>query len=332
MDFQNHFRAAFSQQQLLFGAASGLLLMLAGCAAQPFTSGRDLVGNVSQYDPKKDVLTLTDPADEVPLAGRPLAAVFNGEDLRSRGVKALIARASTGSGKNLYLVSHGIRDNDTRFQQFVALADRADILIGGYHLLRPAEDPVAQADNFLRQIYEACEAGGVRQRRVLIALDAGYSSVPERVGQSRSRVNEAEIVQFIRRIHERTGVYPFYYPEGGAALPEIRSYSRQAQQLIAQCPLWIPSYVAPDPIKERIITPWKSWTLHQFAGATGGVKSRGEKTNKHYYRIASAEWAIRRESHIVPLEASRWNPTISDPNAIWNAHTVDWRNLYEQLR
>lgn len=153
--------------------ATGLLLLLTGCSTQRFSSSRDLVGNVSQYDPKKDVRTLAEPADEVPLAGRPLADVFNGADLRTRGVKALIARASTGSGRNLHLATHGIRDNDTRFQQFVALADRAGLLIGGYHLLRPSEDPVAQADNFLRQIYEACKAGGVRHRRVLLALDAG---------------------------------------------------------------------------------------------------------------------------------------------------------------
>lgn len=316
-----------SLQILPLVAVAGLFTSCQTSRTLSFSSNKDLVGNVSQYDPKKDIESLQTPADEISMSGNSLAEIFNARELKERGVKAIIARATTGSGENKHYASHRIRDEDLRFAQFVKIADDAGLLIGAYHLLRPNEDPVLQADNFLKKIHEACAAGGINQKNVLIALDAGFSSVPGRVGQTRERVNEEEIVGFIKRIHQRTGVYPIYYPEGGSALPDIRSYSRESQALITQCPLWLPSYTFATPSEHVKISPWSDWTLHQFGGATDGRSIRGENPRKFYYRIASSEWAIRRNNKIVPLEVSRWNPVVKNPNTVWSSHSVNWAKI-----
>ncbi|GHC62355.1 glycoside hydrolase family 25 protein [Roseibacillus persicicus] len=294
----------------------------AACTSTPQSQPErvNLIANVSEYDPKKDVKD-----KESPINTNGEFSDFDAKYIKSQGVDALIARATTVSGDNLYKNYKGLKilDNDRRFSDFMKAADQAGLRLGAYHLLRPNEDPVKQADYYLETIKDCYENRKLKNAKFLMVLDAGFSSVPGKVAKRdgidpktiRQRVTEKEVITFIKRIYEKTGKYPFYYPEGGASYGEIASWSQPSKKLLLKCPLWIPRFTEIDPFKGRSVTPWKNWTMHQYASALSRMD------NKYYYYYHDSLTVIKRNNNIIPLELSRWNKSI--PSELWDDHSYD---------
>jgi GH25 family lysozyme M1 (1,4-beta-N-acetylmuramidase) len=273
---------------LTLGTMAGLAVLLASCGGYGKVGLPDSpkIVNVSSYDPKEKQRS---------------ADFFSTTDvsaLQRNGALGLIARC--GKGKAL----------DEKCADFLAATHRQGMMLGTYYFVLKATDPTWQADQYIRRLREIATTRGLIGRRILLVGDFDTKSSPE------------DLVAFIDRVEERTGVLPAIYLENSDKLRASLSNASAAQKnRIRQCPYWIALYAR----TESFHTPrdlmksygiWKDWAMWQYAG----VEWSGRSVSKHYHH---GPWKSPTYFGTMdrPLEHNAFNGSIEDLNEFWAKHS-----------
>jgi hypothetical protein len=212
--------------------------------------------------------------------------------LRRNGAVGLIARCGKGT-----LI-------DDKCASFLSAAQRERMRLGTYYFVLKDHDPVWQADQYIDRLRQISPG-----RRVLLVGDFDTKSSP------------ADLVAFINRVEQRTGVLPAIYLENSDRLRNALSTATPAQKSrIRQCPYWLALYS-----HESFATPkmlmsaygiWDDWAMWQYAG----VEWSGRSVSKHYHH---GPWKSPRYFGTMdrPLEHNAFNGSLQDLNAFWARHS-----------
>lgn len=147
------------------------------------------------------------------------------------GIVGVIAKATEGAT----LV-------DPYFARHRMLAQKAGLLFGAYHFLRPG-DMYTQADHFLKTVGDT--------RGLLLALDHE---------DGRVSINEAQA--FMMRVKQKTGAYPVLY-SGALIKTQIGTEGLQNEKFWKQTKLWVAQY---GPTLHWPRDVWPQWWLWQYTG------------------------------------------------------------------
>lgn len=251
--------------------------------------------NVSGWDPK-----------EVQCGGSCFSE-HNVSALRKNGGLALIARSAKGP-----LL-------DEKFGDFLKSADREGMMMGAYHFVTMDQPAAAQADRFVNRVQAIARARGLSGKQILMVGDFDTHSTPDR------------LVDFIQRVHQRTGIYPVTYLENSDGLRARLSRATPAQKsIIRKSPYWLALYspggtervmaggaLTPDSLKDQYGI-WNSWTMWQYGGV---VWEKGGSKAKHYNTPA---WQSPRFfgdlAH--PMERNVFKGSVNDLRAFWARHSI----------
>ncbi len=247
------------------------------------------VVNVSSYDPKEKQR----PGDS-----------FSSTDvsaLRRNGSHGLIARIGKGT-----LV-------DDKCADFLSAADREGMMLGTYYYVLRTSDAVWQADRYVARLREIAATRGLQGRNILL------------VGDFDTKSKASDIVRFVRRIRQLTGVTPVIYLENSDAMrATLSSATAEEKRFIRGCPYWIALYgptgrfrTPQDLMKAHGV--WDEWAMWQY----GGVEWRGGRSvSRHYHH---GPWRAPEFFGTMdrPLEHNAFNGSASELRAFWAAHS--WR-------
>ncbi len=166
--------------------------------------------------------------------------------MRSQGIEGIIHEATYPSF-----------DRDSKYAYRQSGASRAGLLWGAYHFGN-ASDGERQADHFLEVVRAGMESSPLKSG-VLLVLDAEQNT---HYPGGTMRVQQA--VSFIRRVHQRTGLYPGFYSNENWVKsmfsdPRIDAASRET---LNKCWLWIANYH----YRPAFTGPWPNWSLWQYTG------------------------------------------------------------------
>lgn len=266
----------------------GLPLILNSCGGYGRVGLKDApkIVNVSSYDPKERQRE---------------GDAFSSTDvsaLQRNGAHGLIARC--GKGKVF----------DEKCADFLAATDRQGMLMGTYYFVLKDSDPVWQADRYIDRLREITATRGLSNRKILLVGDFDTKSSP------------ADLVAFIDRVEQRTGVLPAIYLENSDQLRVSLSHASSAQKRrISQCPYWIALYsnTASFETPKKLMKAygvWSDWAMWQYAG----VEWSGRSVSKHYHH---GPWKSPAYfgSMDRPLEHNAFNGSVDDLNDFWAAHS-----------
>lgn len=266
-------------------------LLLAACGGYGSASLHDApkIVNVSSFDPK-----------ERQRPGRSFSSTDVSE-LRNNGATGLIAR--TGKGRLI----------DPKCADFLTAADRSGLLLGTYYFVLHGIDPVWQADRYLDRLKEIAASRGLQGRRILL------------VGDFDNRSSAADLVAFIDRIEQRTGVLPVIYLENSSQLRHALSTASPAQKRrIRQCPYWLALYAHDTGFRTprhlmKAYGIWNDWAIWQYGGVEWDAR-RGRSVAKHYHH---GPWKSPPFFGTMdrPLEQNAFNGASSDLARFWNRHS-----------
>ncbi len=213
--------------------------------------------------------------------------------LKRNGAHGLIARC----GKGLVL--------DDKCADFLSSANREGMRLGSYYFVLKTSSPVAQADQYIDRLRQISPG-----RKVLLVGDFDTKSSP------------ADLVAFINRVEQRTGVLPVIYLENSDRLRSSLCCASSSQKnRIAQCPYWIALYSHSSGFE----TPkqlmgaygvWNDWAMWQYAG----VEWSGRSVSKHYHY---GPWKSPAYfgSMDRPLEHNAFNGSLADLDDFWEKHS-----------
>ena len=218
--------------------------------------------------------------------------------LQRNGSLGLIARC--GKGKAL----------DDKCADFLAASARQGMLLGTYYFVLKDSDPAWQADRYIDRLREIANTRGLAGRKILLVGDFDTKSSP------------ADLVAFIDRVEQRTGVLPAIYLENSARLRASLSSATSAQKRrISQCPYWIALYSHTDGFETpkklmKAYGIWSDWAMWQYAG----VEWSGRSVSKHYHH---GPWKSPAYfgSMDRPLEHNAFNGSTDDLNNFWAMHS-----------
>lgn len=229
--------------------------------------------------------------------------------LRRNGGLGLIARSAKGN------------DLDEKFPAFLKSADREGLLLGAYHFVTMSPSATAQADAFVNRVRAVARAKGISQRKILLVGDFDTKSSPDR------------LVDFIRRVEQRTGVTPVVYLENSAALRTALSNASPAQKkVIRRAPYWIALYgpagtersmgagdLTPDDLMDQYDI-WNDWAMWQYGGV---IWQNGRSNAKHYN---TSRWRSPRYfgNMAHPMERNVFKGSTGDLNRFWDRHGLAW--------
>lgn len=253
--------------------------------------------NVSGWDPK-----------EVQRGGDRYSE-NNVSALRRNGALGLIARSAKGN------------ELDNKFADFLKSADREGMLLGAYHFVTLSPSATTQADAFVDRVRAVARSRGISQRKILLVGDFDTKSTPDR------------LVDFIRRVEQRTGVTPVVYLENSAGLRTRLNNATPAQKrVIRRAPYWIALYgpagtersmgsgdLTPDDLTGQYGI-WNDWAMWQYGGV---IWRNGRSDAKHYN---TARWRSPRYfgNMAHPMERNVFKGSVGDLNAFWNRHGLAW--------
>ncbi len=251
--------------------------------------------NVSGWDPK-----------EVQRGGDRFSQ-FDVSAMRKNGAQALIARSAKGP-----LL-------DDKFGDFLKSADRQGMMLGAYHFVTMDQDPAAQADSFVTRVRAVARAKGISGKKILLVGDFDTKSTPDR------------LVNFIQRVHQRTGVYPVTYLENSDGLrSRLRNASPEQKRIIRRSPYWLALYgpggtertiaggaLTPDSLME-LYGIWGEWTMWQYGGV---IWQNGASQAKHYNTSA---WRSPKYFGTMsqPTERNVFRGDNNGLRAFWNRHSI----------
>lgn len=166
--------------------------------------------------------------------------------LRDHGIEGIIHEATYPSF---------VRDAKYAYRQ--SNASKAGILWGAYHFGN-AGDGTKQADHFLEVVRAGMDVSPSNSG-VLLVLDAERNT---HYPGGTMQVKQA--VDFIRRVHQRTGVYPGVYSNENwiNTLFHDRNLDAESRETLSKCWLWIANYTY-KPVKTG---PWDNWMFWQYTG------------------------------------------------------------------
>ena len=227
--------------------------------------------------------------------------------LRKNGGLALIARSAKGP-----LL-------DEKFGDFLKSADREGMMLGAYHFVTMDQPAAVQADRFVSRVQAIARARGLSGKQILLVGDFDTKSTPDR------------LVDFIQRVHQRTGIYPVTYLENSDGLRARLTRATPTQKnIIRQSPYWLALYspggtervmaggaLTPDSLKDQYGI-WSTWSMWQYGGV---VWQNGASQAKHYNTPA---WRSPRYfgdlSH--PMERNVFKGNIDSLYAFWARHSM----------
>jgi GH25 family lysozyme M1 (1,4-beta-N-acetylmuramidase) len=222
--------------------------------------------------------------------------------LQRNGARGLIAR--TGKGPAL----------DEKCADFLTAADRQGMMLGTYYFVLKTSSPTGQADLYINRLREIAASRGLMGRKILLVGDFDTKSSP------------SDLVAFIDRVEQRTGVLPAIYLENSAGLRNSLSNATPAQKRrICQCPYWIALYSHDSGFENpkslmKAYGIWNDWALWQYAG----VEWSGRSVPKHFshgpWRSPAYFGSLDR-----PLEHNAFNGSLEDLNAFWAKHSWEVR-------
>ncbi len=213
--------------------------------------------------------------------------------LRRNGAMGIIARC--GKGRAL----------DAKCADFLRSAEREGMMLGTYYFVLKGVSPFWQADQYIERLKQIAPG-----RRILLVGDFDSKSTP------------AELVAFIDRIEQRTGVLPVVYLENSSQLRRALSNASPSQKRrIHQCPYWIALYShdsgfsTPQDLLEAYDI-WDDWAMWQY----GGVEWQGRSVAKHYHH---GPWKSPRFFGTMdrPLEHNAFNGSHGELKAFWARHS-----------
>ena len=249
--------------------------------------------NVSAYDPKEKQ------RGGVGYSERDVSA------LRENGASALIARA--GKGGNL----------DTKCGSFLASADRVGMLPGVYYRLQRHVDAVAQADQFIARAKALARSRSWKAPALLLCGDF----------DAQSRLSD--IVRFMDRVEDRTGVVPVAYLENSTHLKRLLGNADSATKAkLRRMPYWValyshtsgagPDFPAPGSPRGLVnqYRVWSDWTIWQYGGVDWERgRSRAKVYNHGVHRFPLYFGNLDR-----PVERNVFNGSHGALRTFWQRH------------
>ncbi len=248
------------------------------------------VVNVSSYDPKEKQR----PGDSF--------SSTNVSALRQNGAHGLIARAGKGTAL------------DEKCADFLSAANREGMMFGTYYFVLRTTDPVWQADRYISRLREIAASRGLQGKKILL------------VGDFDTKSKASDMVKFINRVEQLTGVLPVIYLENSDTLRRTLSNATGAEKRrIRQCPYWIALYShgsgfrTPDDLM-KAYGVWDEWAMWQYAGVEWSRRS----VSKHYHHgpWKSPEYFGTMDR---PLEHNSFNGSVEDLRSFWARHS--WQPL-----
>ena len=217
--------------------------------------------------------------------------------LKRNGAHGLIARC----GKGLVL--------DDKCADFLSAAHREGMRLGTYYFVLKTSSPVAQADQYIDRLRQISPG-----RKVLLVGDFDTKSSP------------ADLVAFIDRVEQRTGVLPVIYLENSDRLRSSLCCASSSQKnRIRQCPYWLALYSNSSAFEtpKQLMTAygvWRDWAIWQYAG----VEWSGRSVPKHYHH---GPWKSPAYfgSMDRPLEHNAFNGSLDELDEFWEKHSWDVR-------
>jgi Glycosyl hydrolases family 25 len=213
--------------------------------------------------------------------------------LRRNGSEGLIARC----GKGLVL--------DDKCSAFVAATGCSGMRLGTYYFVLKSADPIAQADQYISRLRQIAMG-----RKVLLVGDFDTKSSAE------------DLVKFINRVEQLTGVLPMIYLENSARLRSTLSNATSAQKrCIRRCPYWLALYShssgfeTPQDLMQAYGV-WDQWAMWQYAG----VEWSGRSVAKHYHHgpWKSPQYFSNMDR---PLEHNAFNGSLDELEDFWQKHS-----------
>ncbi|TLD72225.1 hypothetical protein FEM03_02390 [Phragmitibacter flavus] len=260
--------------------------------------GMPQIINVSAYDPK-----------EKQREGRGYTE-NDVSALRANGATALIARA--GKGGNL----------DTKCANFLAAADRVGLMPGIYYRLQNHVDAVAQADQFVNRAQSLARSRSWNASSLLLCGDFDANS------------RMSDILRFMDRVEQRTGVVPVAYLENSSHLKNLLGNADPGTKArLRRMPYWLalyshesgagPQYPAPGNPQGLVAQyrVWPTWTIWQYGGVEWqGGRSRAKVYNAGPYRFSPYFGNMDR-----PLERNVFNGSYAAMQSFWLRHGLPLR-------
>ena len=254
--------------------------------------------NVSAYDPKE--------------RQRPGKSYSESDvsALRANGASALIARA--GKGGNL----------DEKCGNFLASADRVNLLPGVYYRLQTHVDAVKQADQFVARAQSLARSRSWNAPSLLLCGDFDAAS------------KLSDILGFMDRVEARTGVVPVAYLENSPHLKILLGSADDATKAkLRRMPYWLALYAHDSGAGPQFPAPgnprglvnqynvWHDWTLWQYGGVDWERgASRPKVYNNGPYRFSPYFGNLDR-----PIERNVFNGTLAALQAFWKRHGISLR-------
>jgi lysozyme len=174
----------------------------------------------------------------------------------------------------LLLIIHrctmGLRSVDTKYVARMKAAAPEHLLWGAYHFLHDGEDPVFQADHFIKEIVDAHnQVGNDAPPKVLMAVDEEPYGTKTNVRMCSIH----DLIRFVNRVKQVTGICPGIYV-GQDFLINTLALDKLAKadaDLLVRSWLWMARYTGfPEWPDNGIKTPWDIWTLWQYTGDNKG--------------------------------------------------------------
>ncbi len=256
-------------------------------------AGLPQVINVSAYDPK-----------ERQRSGKGYSE-HDVSALRDNGASALIARAGKG----------GVLDD--KCGNFLAAADRVNLLPGVYYRLQKHIDAVKQADQFISRARQLARSRAWNAPALLLCGDFDAAS------------KLSDILRFMDRVESRTGVFPVAYLENSTHLKVLLSTASASEKAkLRRMPYWLALYSHesgggsqfPAPVNPRGLVKqydvWSDWTLWQYGGVDWERGASRAKVYSHGpYRFSRYFGDLDR-----PIERNVFNGSLASLQTFWKRH------------
>jgi len=254
-------------------------------------SSAPTVINVSEYDPKERQRS---GSSYTPL---------NQSALKQNGSLGLIARC--GKGDHI----------DTKCSDFLVGAEQQGMLLGVYYYLLPDSNPIALADKYIARLREIKRSRNLQTKKVLLAADI------------HTKCSASQIVAYLKRIKELTGVTPVVYLENSDTIRRTLNGATHSQKrFFRKHPYWLALYSSSytgleTPQKLANATGvWDTWAMWQY----GGVWWEGGRSKPHYYRRGSWKTPKYFGNLSQPIERNGFNGSQSDLYRFWERHSWAW--------
>lgn len=254
--------------------------------------------NVSAYDPK-----------EKQREGRGYSE-HDVSALRANGASGLIARA--GKGGKL----------DAKCGNFLAAADRAGMLVGIYYRLQTHVDAVVQADQFVNRAQSLARSRSWNASSLLLCGDF----------DAQSRMSD--LLRFMDRVEQRTGVVPVAYLENSSHLKDLLSGADAGTKArLRRMPYWLALYSSESGAGTKYPAPghpqnlvgqyrvWPTWTMWQY----GGVEWQGGRSRPKVYRSGPYQFSQYFGNMDRPLERNVFNGSYAELHGFWQRHGMRLR-------